>query len=143
MSRTQGAMLSGLLLLGCGGRDAPAADPVLDSLPTADCPPATRPVSLLHVNLSRQEACALVARAWSAIASADSTTVMIRPEDTMAVRATQIHQVTQKNLQDSVLGSWWVVSFRLDGRPFDAEVQFDRFSGNIQLLPTHKPLGER
>lgn len=126
-----------LVLVGCD-RQRPKSDQVLDSLVAANpCTGSLPKVTRAPDSLTQSQSCALLVAAMRQLARAGPSDLPQSP-DTSGVTGATIDAMSERDFSDRQKGAWWVVTLRLQGAQFNAEVRFDRQTGAAGIRPVHK-----
>jgi hypothetical protein len=64
--------------------------------------------------------------------------VILAPADTAAVSSATVDAIAQIDTAGAPVASWWLVTFHLTGKPYDAEVRFNQKTGERTIRPIHK-----
>jgi hypothetical protein len=102
------------------------------------CPGLHVPVGRAADSIPHERACSYVVRAMDALRAAKPESVVLAPGDTAAVSAATVDAIAQMDSAGTLIESWWLVTLRLDGKPYNAELRISQKSGEQSIRPVHK-----
>ena len=102
------------------------------------CPAFRAPVRRRADSIPHERACSYVRSAFEALSSARPESVVVAPADTAAVSSATVDAIAEIDSAGNPVAAWWLVTLRLTGRPYDAEVRFNERTGARSIRPVHK-----
>lgn len=104
----------------------------------SECAGFPGPVRFKSDSIPRDRGCSLVYGAIIALRGASPNSTPFIPADTARVSAATVDAIAQIDSIGHPIAAWWIVTLRLDGKPYDAEVRLDQKTGERTLRPVHK-----
>ena len=102
------------------------------------CPGFRAPVRREADSISPDRACSYVIDAFETLSRANSDSVVLSPADTNVISSATVDAIAQIDSAGGPVASWWLVTFHLAGKPYDAEVRLNQKTGERTIRPVHK-----